>query len=125
MKALLATILLFAAAPAAADVSIVANKAKKTVDCKKHKSVNIVGNHAKVTLKGQCEKIMIAGNHARVTGSATAFYLAGNHNIITADATDEITIPGNHNTVTWKRGASVDAPAISAPGNENKVSKQE
>ena len=61
---------LFAAAPAAADVSIVANNAKKTVDCKKHKSVNIVGNHAKVTLKGQCEKIMIAGNHAKVTGSA-------------------------------------------------------
>jgi len=126
MKGLLAGLVLFAtAAPAAADVSIVNNHAKKTVDCRKHKAINIVGNHAKITLKGVCDKVMIAGNHAKVTGSATVFYLAGNHNVVNAVATDDITAPGNHNTVIWARGLSVDEPSVSAPGNENKISKKE
>ena len=125
MKGLLASLVLLAtASPAAADVSIVSNHAKKTVDCRKHKSVNIAGNHVKLTLKGVCDKVLIAGNHAKVTGSATTFYLAGNHNVVNADGTDDITVPGNHNTVIWARGLSVDEPSVSAPGNENKVSRK-
>lgn len=126
MKGLLASlVLVIAVTPAAADVSIVKNHAKKTVDCRKQaKNINIVGNHAKINILGACDKVMIAGNHAKVTGSATSFYLAGNHNIITADATDDITVPGNHNKVVWGRGLSVDEPTISAPGNDNKISRK-
>jgi hypothetical protein len=115
--------LVLASTTAAGDVSIVDNKKTVTVNCAKDKTVNIIGNHAKVTLTGTCALVSISGNDATVKGSAEKFYVAGNKNTIDADGADEIATPGNKNTVTWKKGVSKKEPVVSNPGKDNKVTR--
>ena len=123
MKKLALAVLLFGSSVATADVSIVDNNKTLKVDCATDKNVNIIGNGAKVTLVGTCAVISISGNSATVTGSSEKFYLAGNKNTVNADGADDIATPGNKNTVTWKKGLSKKAPAISNPGKDNKISQ--
>lgn len=119
----IALLLSLAATPALADVTIMDNDQTATVDCTKHRTVNIVGNGAKVTLTGTCEKLMVAGNDANVTGSAKGAYVAGNDNTLALDAVDSIGTPGNNNTVTYKKTVSKKKVAVSNPGNGNKISQ--
>ncbi|HEU0033397.1 MAG TPA: DUF3060 domain-containing protein [Kofleriaceae bacterium] len=111
------------AATAHADATVIENSKTLTIDCAKDKEVNLIGNHLKVTLTGTCTKVMVTGNHEQVRGAATLFYVAGNNNTVTADATDEIYLAGNKNTVTWKKGLTKASPKISNPGKDNAVSQ--
>ena len=94
-----------------------------TNDCSKHKDVSVVGNHINVTLKGTCSSLTVAGNHATVKGSATTVSVPGNHCQVDLDQTDEISVPGNSNKVTWKKSSVPAGPAISNTGNKNTVAK--
>lgn len=124
MRITLCTAALALAATAAhADVTIIDNHQKVTVDCAKDKTVNIVGNKAVVTLNGTCERVNIAGNHASVTGSVLQAHVPGNHNALTLDGVDEMLISGNHNTVSYKKGVKSKSPKVANPGNYNKVSQ--
>lgn len=110
---------------ASADVSFVDNHVTQTIDCAKDPKVDILGNHATITLTGVCTKVTIAGNHATVTGSTATLWMAGNHNTASLDAVDVISAPGNNNTVSYRK--TVDAkkkkPKISNPGRNNTVTK--
>ena len=85
---LAATLLAAAATTAAAEVNLVDNNQKVTVDCAKDKSVNIAGNKATVTLNGTCDEVNISGNKATVKGSALHVNVSGNENTITLVAVD-------------------------------------
>jgi hypothetical protein len=119
-------VLLLLSAPAAADVAISDNKQTVTVDCAKDPNVAVSGNEAVVTLTGTCERLLLSGNNAKVTGSVKAVYVSGNENTATLDAVDEIATPGNKNAVTYKK--TIDAKRkkakISNSGNKNVVAKR-
>jgi hypothetical protein len=123
MRTILALLLL--AAPAFADVSIDDNQQTVTVDCAKDPNVNVSGNEATVTLTGTCEKVQLAGNRAKVTGSTKAIYVPGNDNVATLDAVDQIGTPGNKNKVTYKKtvDAKLKKAKVSNPGNKNAIAK--
>ena len=126
MKTILlaAALVLAAAAPAAADITILDNQQKVTVNCAKDKGINILGNHAVVTLDGTCEKVTIAGNHASVTGSSAKVHIAGNHNTVSLDAVDELLVSGNRNTVSYKKGLKEKTSKVSISGKYNKVNPE-
>lgn len=123
MKVVVVVLLVMLPAVAFAERQIVDNNAKITIDCAKDKEVSLVGNNLTVTLVGLCTRVNVTGNRETVTGSATTFFVGGNHNTVKADAADEINLAGNHNTVTWKKGASKPAPKVTNPGKDNKVSQ--
>lgn len=119
-----ATLSLAAAAAAAhADVDLVDNNQKVTVDCAKDKSVNIAGNKATVTLTGTCDEVNISGNKATVKGSALTVNVSGNDNTLTLDATDHIMVSGNKNAITYKKGATSKKPSVMSVGTDNKISQ--
>jgi DsbC/DsbD-like thiol-disulfide interchange protein len=120
MKVVVALVLL--TSTAYADRQIVDNNTSVTVDCKKDSEVSLVGNNLTVTLVGSCTRVNVTGNREKVTGSATAFFVGGSHNTITADSTDDITLAGSHNTVTWKKSGK-GSPKVTNPGKDNKVSQ--
>lgn len=111
------------AAAAHADVNLVDNNQKVTVDCAKDKTVNVAGNKATITLKGTCDMVNISGNKATVTGSAAMVNVSGNDNTLTLDATDHLMISGNKNAITYKKGATVKAPMVMNSGTDNKISQ--
>ena len=117
-------ITLVAVTTAAADVTVMDNKKKLTVDCAKDKNVTLVGNHITATLAGTCDKVYVSGNHATVTGSTKGAYVAGNHNTLSLDSVDAISVPGNDNTVTYKKPATKKKTTVSNPGNRNKISRK-
>lgn len=120
---LAATLSLAAAgATAHADVNLVDNNQKVTVDCAKDKSVNIAGNKATVTLTGTCEMINISGNKATVKGSALHVQVSGNANELALDAADHIMVSGNENTITYKKAAKAKKTAVMDSGTDNKIS---
>ena len=123
MKTLVLAMLVLMAATASAEISIVDNNKKLTVDCAKAKEVNLIGNNISVTLVGTCKLITVTGNSATVTGSGEKFYIAGNGNTVAAEVVDEIHITGNKNTVSWRKGTSKPSPKISNPGKDNKVTQ--
>lgn len=112
-----------AAAAAHADVNLVDNNQKVTVDCAKEKSVNISGNKATVTLTGTCDEVNISGNKATVKGSAKMVMISGNESTLTLDATDHLMISGNKNAITYKKGATTKAPMVMNSGTDNKISQ--
>jgi hypothetical protein len=121
---LFAALLLSAAATAAtADVSILENRKTVEVDCTKDKEVTLIGNHNRAVLKGTCAKVSITGNHCSVVGSTSVAYVAGNHNVLTLDASDTMTLAGNHNTLSYKRAVGKQPPKVSNVGKYNKVSQ--
>jgi hypothetical protein len=124
MKTIVLATLVLTASTAFAEVSIVDNNKKLTVDCAKDREVNLIGNNISVTLVGTCKLITVTGNNATVSGSGEKFYIAGNSNTVAANAADEIHIAGNKNTVSWRKGASKPSPKISNPGKDNKVTQQ-
>jgi hypothetical protein len=111
------------ATAARADVSIIDNNQKITVDCAKDRMVNIVGNKAAVTLKGTCEAVNISGNKASVKGSATVVNVSGNDNTLDLDAVDGVNVSGNDNTVSYKKPAKAKSTRVTNSGNDNKISR--
>jgi hypothetical protein len=120
---LLSAALALAATTARADVNIVDNRQKLTVDCAKDKEVNIAGNKAEVTLIGTCEHVHISGNKASVKGSARHVNVAGNENTLALDAVDEIVVSGNRNTLSYKRPAKQKQTSTENTGSDNKITQ--
>ena len=118
---LLTAALALAATPALADVSIVDNGQKLTVDCAKDKQVNIVGNKAEVTLTGTCEQVNISGNKASVKGSVRQANVSGNENTLALDAVDQIFVSGNKNTISYKKPAKEKKTSTANTGSDNKI----
>lgn len=121
--AMLVTTTLATSAALADPRVLTGNHTKFTNDCSKHKEVDVVGNHITVTLKGTCTKVTVAGNHATVKGSATTVSVSGHHCEVHLNETDEISVPGNNNKVTWKKSSVEGGPSISNSGNKNTVTK--
>jgi len=121
---LLAATLALSATAALADVNLLDNDQKVTVDCAKEKAVNIVGNKANVTLNGTCEEVNISGNKATVKGSVRRVNISGNDNTLTLDGVDEILVSGNKNTISYKRSLK-DNKKVSTlnSGSDNKISQ--
>jgi hypothetical protein len=111
-----------AGATARADVNLVDNDQKVTVDCAKDKAVNIAGNKANVTLTGTCDSVNVSGNEATVKGSALHVMVSGNDNTLALDASDHIMVSGNKNTITYKKPAKAKKTAVMNSGTDNKVS---
>ena len=108
---------------ALADANFVDNNQTATVDCTKDSSVNISGNEATITLTGVCENVNIAGNKAKLTGSAKNVNVSGNENTVDLDVVDRLLVSGNNNTVTYKKASDPKKkPKVANPGNKNKVS---
>ncbi len=107
--ALLAVTLALPAAAAAGEdtITIVDNGFTATKACNDHATVSIAGNDLKLTLTGMCGVVEIAGND----------------NTIIIDGAESISVPGNQNVVTWKRGPGGKDPKIAVVGNGNKVAK--
>lgn len=109
---------------AAADVTVADNHQTVTVDCAKDPAVNVVGNHATVTLNGACKRVMLAGNHNTVIGSAATVSVPGNNNTATLDVVDVLSVPGNSNTVTYKSSSDAKKKTkIGVTGNKNKITR--
>ncbi|MBA3459480.1 MAG: DUF3060 domain-containing protein [Deltaproteobacteria bacterium] len=123
-KTLLVAALLSMSSVAAADVTVTDNKQTVDIDCAKDKLVNIIGNHATITLKGTCTKVSISGNHANLTGSANTVWIAGNNNNVTLPGVDSLTIAGNSNNVTYKGPITAKTTKVSNPGSKNNVTQQ-
>jgi hypothetical protein len=128
MKSLIAVVVVIvpailaaASAPARANVALVDNNKTVDIDCAKDPEVSVLGNNLIVSLTGVCTKLIVAGNNAKVTGSATLVLVPGNNNTVTIDAADNVSVPGNDNTVTVKKAIKLKAPKVSNPGNHNKV----
>jgi len=116
--------LLLAASPALADVSVIDNHKTVKVDCTKDKTTTVLGNENTITATGTCTLISVAGNKNVIKADTTTkLEVAGNDNTASVTAADEISVPGSRNTVSWKKGASGKAPAVSNPGKDNKVSQ--
>jgi Protein of unknown function (DUF3060) len=120
---LITAVLALAATTALADVNIVDNKQKLTVDCAKEKGVNITGNKAEVTLNGTCEYVNISGNNATVKGSTRTANVSGNDNALTLDAVDQILVTGNKNTISYKKSAKEKKTSTANTGENNKITQ--
>lgn len=109
---------------AAADAMFADNKQTATVDCAKDANVNISGNEATITLTGTCENVIIAGNKAKLVGSAKNVVVSGNDNTVELDVVDKLMVSGNTNTVSYKKASDPKKKTkVSNPGNKNKVAK--
>ncbi len=124
LSALVAATLIALTSLASADVSVVENHETIAVDCTKDKTVSLVGNYITATLTGTCTKVSVAGNHNTVTGSAISVWLAGNHNTAALGQVDELMVPGNFNTATYKGPVSAKATKVGNPGNKNTITQQ-
>ena len=94
-----------------------------TVDCAKHKLVNIAGNKATVTLKGTCEGVNVSGNKATIKGSVLIANVSGNNNTLTLDGVDSVLISGNENAVTYKKAVKDKSTKVMDSGTNNNVSQ--
>ncbi len=120
---LLAVTGLRAGETAHAEVSVLDNRKQVQVDCAKDREVNLVGNHITATLKGTCTKVNVTGNHCTVVGSSKAVFVAGNHNTLTLEASDDMAIAGNSNTLTYQRSVSKQPARIANSGKDNKITQ--
>lgn len=121
----LALLLVLVATPAFADVMLHDNKQKVTVDCAKDKQVHIHGNDAEVKLTGTCVVVMVAGNNAKVVGSATTIQVTGNKNMLDLDGAQSINVTGNDNSISYKKSLDAKKPVgVNNTGTKNKVEKK-
>ena len=121
MKFAIAFAIVLGSSFAAADINETENNRTHNVDCTKHKSVNLVGNKAKVTLNGTCDLLQISGNAATVTGSVKSVRVSGNDSKLTLDAVDSIMVSGNDNTISYKKTVAAKATSVLDSGDRNKV----
>lgn len=124
MKCAVIASIVLVASTASADVTIMDNHKTVTVDCAKDKTVNLVGNHIKLTLTGTCTKVTATGNHEVITGSTQQAYVVGNHNTFHLDGVDAIRVMGNHNTVSYKRPLTKKKTSVGNVGKYNKVTQK-
>lgn len=119
---LLASLLLLGST-AFADVTVMDNDKTLSIDCAKDKNVTLIGNHITVKLSGTCESVKVTGNHETVNGSVTNAFVAGNHNTLTLDAVDTISVSGSNNTVTHKKPIAKKKTTVSNLGKNNTITQ--
>lgn len=119
----LALLVLLVSSPALADVSYTDNKKTATHDCAKQPDFSITGNEVTLTLTGWCNKVLVAGNKAKITGVAKRVLVSGNENTLELDATNTVDVTGNKNVVTWKRVVDGNREKVSNTGTDNRVGK--
>lgn len=91
------------------DLVINNNGVDKTIRCDGN-SIVINSNHCDLTVTGNCKYLVINGNH----------------NEVHVENVGSISLPGNHNTVTWKKGLGQSIkPTISIGGNWNNCDRLE
>jgi len=96
------------AAAATEAISLVDNGQQITRACS-GQDVSVTGNENQVTLTGDCGNLSVTGNE----------------NQITIEATYEISLTGNDNTVVYRRGVKAKKPRLSNLGNDNSVRQSE
>ncbi len=79
-----------------------------TCDASHARTVHIDGSDNRVTLKGECDRVVISGTD----------------NTVTIDGAARIVVSGVDNKVTYKRGAGGKPPVIQNTGVDNKVVKR-
>jgi hypothetical protein len=121
---LAALALTICATTAAADVTIMDNDKTVAVDCAKDKNVTLVGNNITANLTGTCASVKVTGNHETVNGSVTNAFVAGNHNTLSLDGVDTISVAGNHNTVTHKKPLTKKKTSVTNNGKGNTITQQ-
>ncbi|MGE6764053.1 DUF3060 domain-containing protein [Corallococcus interemptor] len=90
-----------------ANIDITGTGETATHACTPGSTVEITGADNTVTLTGECKSITVNGSDNKVT----------------AEATGAISVTGNSNSVTWKRGLGKSKPKISRTGTDNKVTQ--
>ncbi|MBX3159990.1 MAG: DUF3060 domain-containing protein [Deltaproteobacteria bacterium] len=117
-------LVLLAASPALADVRYVDNNKKVKHDCAKEPDTAILGNNIELTLEGVCNRVLVAGNSAKVQGTAKLVSIAGNKNTVDLDGAGELDVSGNFNTASWKQGLEKGKdPTVRNTGTNNKVTQ--
>jgi hypothetical protein len=119
----LAMLVLLVSSPALADVSYVDNGKRGTHDCAKNPDFSITGNEVTLALNGTCNKVLVAGNKAKITGIAKRVLVSGNENTLELDATNTVDVTGNKNVVTWKKVIDGNKEKVSNSGTDNRVGK--
>jgi hypothetical protein len=103
------TLLALVLSASAADPFVIAeNDRTVAYACTPGASVSLAGNGNKVTLRGDCGGVNVAGND----------------NTLTIEGVRTISVAGNRNTVTWQRGAGRDPPRVDNTGNGNRISRR-
>jgi hypothetical protein len=82
------------------------NAKTETIDCAGN-DVTVDGNLNKLSLTGECRNVDVNGNG----------------NVVGVEAAVAISLLGNRNTVTWRRGVAGKDPRVSNLGNGNTVSR--
>ncbi|RKG91553.1 DUF3060 domain-containing protein [Corallococcus sp. CA049B] len=93
---------------ASGNIDITGNDETATHACAPGSTVEITGNANTVTLTGECKSVTVNGTDNKVK----------------VEATGAISVTGNSNSVTWKRGLGKSKPKISRTGTDNKVTQE-
>lgn len=118
----IATIML-AAAAAHADVKVVDDGAKLTVDCAKEKVVYISGEKVTITLTGTCDELNISSDGSTVKGSVLHINISGDDNTFVLDAVDQILVSGDRNTISYKKAGKAKKTGVVSTGTGNKITQ--
>jgi hypothetical protein len=91
-----------------AAIDITGSNETSTHECKPGSTVEVTGSSNKVTVTGECKSVTVVGssNHVKV------------------EATGAISVTGESNSVTWKRGHGKSKPKISRVGSNNKITQE-
>ena len=118
----IATVMLVAT-PARADVKVVDDGVKLTVDCAKEKVVNISGDKANIVLTGTCDQVNISGEATTLKGSVLRLNISSDDNTLTLEAVDQILVSGDRNTITYKKAAKAKKVGVVSSGTDNKINQ--
>jgi hypothetical protein len=90
-------------------ISFTGNKKKLSHTCVPGKAViQLLGNHNQLTLKGDCQRVLVTGNSLTVDLERAA----------------EITVTGNKIQVTYLGGVGAPEPKVTVTGNKSSVRKR-
>lgn len=114
---------LLVAATARADIKVVDDGAKITVDCAKDKAVFISGEKVTITLTGTCDEVNISSDGSTVKGSTIRLNISGDGNTLVLDAIDQIMASGDRNTITYKKTVKAKKLGTMISGSDNKITQ--
>ena len=111
MRAVVRSIVLLAlvAGPAIAGEFMIINESEltKTIACDPKVGIVINGGENKLTLTGECAKIIVNGGE----------------NVVAIETATEIVVAGGNNKVTYQRGVGGKTPKTSNTGKGNTIGK--
>jgi hypothetical protein len=96
------------ATDAGESIAISRNGLTKTITCD-HAEVDVSGNMNTISVRGECDKVVVSGNH----------------NVLKIETVAAISTPGNFNDVVWEEGVGDRQPRISNIGTKNSIRQLE